>query len=95
MASKNDITLDTIWNRPTEKFRENLEKIDFSVKLETDGKAGRQDDQAETYRYLEVSPTAFNFVSMAYQHPDHNLKLTFDGKTGRLISAEILDVTSA
>lgn len=88
MASKNDITLDTIWNRPTEQYRENLEKIDFTVKL--GDQAELQAPATEIYRYLEVTPTAFNFVSMAYQHPDHNLKLTFDGQTGQLVSAEIV-----
>lgn len=88
MASKNDITLDTIWNRPTETYRKNLENIDFSVKL---------DDTVETvapakeiYRYLEVKPTAFNFVSMAYQHPDHNVKLVFDSASGNLIRVEVI-----
>ena len=89
MASKNDITLDTIWNRPTEQYRENLEKIDFTVKLGDQVEV--EETPAEICRYLEVKPTAFNFVSMAYQHPDHNLKLTFDGKSGRLVSAEIVE----
>jgi hypothetical protein len=88
MASKNDITLDTIWNRPTETYRKNLENIDFTVRL------GDQDEApeapAESYRYLEVSPTAFQFVSMAYQHPDHNVRLTFDTASGELLNAEVI-----
>lgn len=91
MASKNDITLDVIYNRPTEQFRKNLENVDFSVKLDLDGKAGRQDDQAEVCRYMSVSPHKFNTVIMDYYHPEHNLMLTFDGKTGRLLSADVLD----
>lgn len=90
MASKNDITLDTIWNRPTEKYRENLENIDFSVKL-TDEADTPAEQPKEIYRYLEVKPTAFNFVSMAYPHPDHNLKMTFDSATGALTKVEIIN----
>jgi hypothetical protein len=89
MASKNDITLDVIWNRPTETFRKNLENVDFSIKLE-DIPPANDNPEGEVYRYLEVSPTAFNFVSMAYRHPDHNVKLTFDRATGDLLSAEVL-----
>lgn len=88
MASMNDITLDTIWNRPTEKYRENLENIDFSVKL-TDNVDKAEDTPKETYRYLEVTPTGFNFVSMAYQHPDHNVKLTFNS-TGELVDVAMI-----
>ncbi len=88
MATKNDITLDTIWNRPTETFRKNLENVDFSIKLEDTPPA--QETPAEIHRYLEVSPTRFNFVSMAYQHPDHNVKLTFEGATAKLIRVEVI-----
>jgi hypothetical protein len=88
MASKNDITLDTIWNKPTEAFRKNLENVDFSVKLQ-DHTDTPQVSSDVSYRYLEVSPERFNFVSMAYQHPDHNLKLTFH--KGVLVTASVIE----
>lgn len=87
MASKNDITLDTIWNKPTETYRKNLENVDFSVKLE-DTPPASINDGGETYRYLEVTSTAFNFVAMGYQHPDHNVKLTF--RKGELVDAIVI-----
>ena len=91
MASKNDITLDVIWNRPSEEYKENLAQVDFTVKLGDEKlTAAANSDDAATVRYLEVSPEAFSFVSMPFSHPDHNLKLTFDGRTGQLIGAEIL-----
>lgn len=91
MASKNDITLDVIYNRPTEQFRKNLENVDFSIKLTDQVEAVAP--PAEVCRYMEVSPDKFSTVMMDYYHPDHNLMLTFDGKTGRLLSADVLGDT--
>ena len=89
MKNKNDITLDVIWNKGiTPEYQENFDKIDFSVKAEETVRLA--DNAGQTSRYLEVSPAAFNFVSMDYHHPDHNLKLTFDVATGKLLNAEVI-----
>lgn len=87
MASKNDITLDVIATKAvTPAYAENYDKIDHSIKLETDRPIVSPKD---CYRYLVVTPKAHSFVSMNYHHPDHNLRLTFD-QEGILIGAEIL-----
>lgn len=86
MASKNDITLDTIATKaPSKDYLSNYDKIDFSSHRETVRLA---EDTGVTYRYLQATPEAHSLVSMNYQHPDHNLMLTF--RNGQLISADVL-----
>lgn len=90
MAAKNDITMDTIRTRiGTQAYNEGLDKVDFTVKL-ADLASVDQETPEETYRYLEVSLDTHSYVAMPFRHPDHNLKITFDGRTGQLIDIEKL-----
>lgn len=89
MASKNDITLDTIVTKvATPAYTENFDKIDHSIKwnpkdtLETA-------KPTELTRYLLVNPKANSFVSIFYPFPEHNLKLTFSTE-GELLKAEVV-----
>lgn len=89
MASKNDITLDTIVTKvATPAYTENFDKIDHSIKWNPN-ELTQPGKPKEFHRYLMASTHANSFVSIFYPFEGHNLKLTFNAE-GELTQAEVV-----